>query len=107
MAVRISQVDTKTFTNQLNSKPMKTILFAICMMLFASCKQVSTFQVCHTGEKVELVNDVYEVGDTVILVERSYTYTGPEFEIDKCWIKFNESYKYLETTGYYKAVVIE
>jgi hypothetical protein len=54
-----------------------------------------------------LVNDVYTVGDTVVLQQTVDQLGDLYFEIDHNWISFSESYKYLEETGYYKAVVIE
>ena len=87
---------------------MKTILFALTLMLLASCTtKESTLQVCHTGEKVVMFNDIYSVGDTVVLHQTVDELGDLCFEIDHNWISFSESYKYLEETGYYKAVVIE
>ena len=87
---------------------MKTILFALTLMLIASCTtKESTLQVCETGEKVVMFNDVYSVGDTVILEQTVDQLGELSFEIDQNWISFSESYKYLNETGYYKAVVIQ
>jgi hypothetical protein len=77
-------------------------------MLLASCTETqSVLQVCETGEKVMLVNDIYAVGDTVVLQQTVDQLGNLYFEIDHNWISFSESYKYLGETGYYKAVVIE
>lgn len=54
-----------------------------------------------------MVNDIYSVGDTVILEQTVDQLGELSFEIDQNWISFNEPYKYLEETGYYKAVVIQ
>lgn len=77
-------------------------------MLLASCTETqSVLQVCETGEKIIMVNDIYSVGDTVILEQTVNQLGELSFEIDQNWISFNEPYKYLEETGYYKAVVIQ
>lgn len=87
---------------------MKTILFALTLMLLASCTtKESTLQVCHTGEKVVMFNDIYTVGDTVILHQYPDELGELAFEIDNNWIKFNGNVHYLESDGYYKAVVIQ
>tara|TARA_R110000868_G_scaffold389046_1_gene658212 strand:- start:549 stop:707 length:159 start_codon:yes stop_codon:yes gene_type:complete len=46
---------------------MKLVAFALTLMLFTSCSREITLQVCSTGEKVIMYNDVYTIGDTVIL----------------------------------------
>jgi hypothetical protein len=87
---------------------MKTILFALTLMLLASCTtKESTFQVCHTGEKVVLFNDIYSIGDTVVIKQIVDPLGELAFEIDNNWIKFNDNVHYLGSTGYYKAVVIQ
>lgn len=87
---------------------MRTIILITLVALFASCTtKESTLQVCETGEKVVMFNDVYSVGDTVILEQTVDQLGELSFEIDQNWISFSESYKYLEETGYYKAVVIQ
>ena len=87
---------------------MKTILFAITLMLFASCTtKESTLQVCHTGEKVVMFNDIYSIGDTVVLHQTVDELGDLCFEIDNNWIKFPGNVHYLDSEGYYKAVVIQ
>ena len=87
---------------------MKTILFALTVLLFASCSQREiVLQVAETGEKVVMFNETYVTGDTVILKQDVDPLGDLCFEIDNNWISFTESYKYLDETGYYKAVVIQ
>lgn len=77
-------------------------------MLLASCTtKESTLKVCETGEKVVMFNDLYTVGDTVILQQTVDELGDLCFEIDNNWIKFNGNVHYLESDGYYKAVVIQ
>jgi hypothetical protein len=86
---------------------MKTILFALTLMLFTSCSEKEIMlQVCSTGEKVLMYNDIYHLGDTVVLEQTVDPVGELCFEIDNNWVKFNESHKYLGDNGYYKAVVI-
>ncbi len=88
---------------------MKTILFALTVLLFASCSQDKeiTLKVCETNEKVLMFNDIYTVGDTVVLHQHVDELGELAFEIDNNWIKFNGNVHYLESDGYYKAVVIQ
>lgn len=87
---------------------MKTILFALTLMLLASCTtKESTLQVCETGEKVVMFNDIYNIGDTVVLHQTTDPLDELAFEIDHNWFKFNGNVHYLESEGYYKAVVIQ
>lgn len=87
---------------------MKT-LFAITLMLFASCSNEKEIllQVCHTGEKIEIFNDIYSVGDTVVLHQTIDELDELTFELDNGWIKFPGNVHYLDSEGYYKAVVIQ
>ncbi len=85
---------------------MKLVAFSLTLMLFTSCSREITLQVCSTGEKVVMYDDVYTIGDTVILQQAIDPIGELTFEVDNNWIKFNEEYKYLEQTGYFKAVVI-
>ena len=87
---------------------MKTILFALTLMLLASCTtKESTLKVCETGEKVVMFNDIYNIGDTVVLHQTTDPLDELAFEIDHNWFKFNGNVHYLESEGYYKAVVIQ
>ena len=87
---------------------MKNLFFILCVVLLASCTtKQSTLQVVETGEKVVMYNDVYSVGDTVILEQIVDPLGELSFELDNNWISFKERYKYLDETGYYKAVVIQ
>ena len=87
---------------------MKNLFFILCVVLLASCTtKQSTLQVVETGEKVVMYNDVYSVGDTVILEQIVDPVGELSFELDNNWISFKERYKYLDQTGYYKAVVIQ
>lgn len=87
---------------------MKTLLFALTLMLFTSCtKREITLQVCATNEKIVLFDDVYSIGDTVILQQTVDPLGELAFKIDNNWIIFSESYKYLGETGYYKAIVLK
>jgi hypothetical protein len=88
---------------------MKTILFALTVLLFASCSQNKeiTLKVCETGEKMVMFNDIYTIGDTVILHQYPDELSGLCFELDDNWIKFDGNVQYLESDGYYKAVVIQ
>lgn len=54
-----------------------------------------------------MFNDLYTVGDTVILQQTVDELGDLCFEIDNNWIKFNGNVHYLESDGYYKAVVIQ
>ena len=87
---------------------MKNLLFILCVMLLASCTETqSVLQVCETGEKIVMVNDIYSVGDTVILHQTIDELDELTFELDNGWIKFPGNVHYLDSEGYYKAVVIE
>ena len=87
---------------------MRTIILITLVALFASCTtKESTLQVCETGEKVVMFNDIYSVGDTVVLHQTVDELGVLCFEIDNNWIKFNGNVHYLESDGYYKAVVIQ
>lgn len=87
---------------------MKTILFSVLLMLFASCSQREiVLQVTETGEKVVMFDETYVTGDTVVLKQCVDPLGELAFEVDANWISFEESYKYLGDIGYYKAVVIQ
>jgi hypothetical protein len=87
---------------------MKLLLFTLTILLLTSCtKREITLQVCATNEKLILFDDVYSIGDTVILQQTIDPIGELAFEIDNNWIIFSESYKYLGETGYYKAIVLK
>jgi hypothetical protein len=85
---------------------MRTIILITLVALFASCERQSTFRVCETNEKVVLFNDIYNIGDTVVLVQTVDPLNELSFELDHNWINFDGTYNYLGDIGYYKAVVI-
>ena len=86
---------------------MKLVAFSLTLMLFTSCStREVTLQVCSTGEKVVMYNDVYTLGDTVMLQQTVDELGELAFEIDNNWISFPESHKYLGETGYYKSIVL-
>jgi hypothetical protein len=85
---------------------MKKILFILLTLsvLFVSCNNHSKFEILSTGEKVVMVDNIYSVGDTVVL---RYSANLGTFQIDRNWYKFTG----LDTTtiyyDFYKAKRIE